>query len=41
MVTFEKELIEKARRVLALQRKGNTLIFPDVLAIEATLLEKQ
>ena len=37
---FEKELLEKAKRVLALQRKGVPLIFPDVLAIEATLLGK-
>jgi hypothetical protein len=37
---FEKELMGKAKRVLALQRKGNKLIFPDVLAIEATLLKK-
>lgn len=37
---FEKELLDKARRVLALQRKGVKLIFPDVLSIEAKLLEK-
>lgn len=35
---FEQTLIEKARRVLALQRKGVKLIFPDVLSIEAKLL---
>ncbi|HBI71721.1 MAG TPA: hypothetical protein DDY59_00850 [Lachnospiraceae bacterium] len=35
---FEKELITKAKKVLALQRKGTKLIFPDVLAIEAALL---
>lgn len=35
---FEKELIEKAKRVLALQRKGIKLIFPDVLSIEEKLL---
>lgn len=34
---FEKELISKAERVLALQRKGFNLIFPDVLKIEQTL----
>lgn len=36
---FEKELLEKAKRVLALQRKGIKLIFPDVLDIEAKLLQ--
>lgn len=36
---FEKELIEKAKRVLTLQRKGVKLIFPDVLAIEKELLK--
>lgn len=36
---FEKALIDKAQRVLALQRKGIRLIFPDVLAIEKKLLE--
>lgn len=35
---FEKDLISKAKRVLALQRKGIKLIFPDVLAIEAKLI---
>lgn len=35
---FERELQEKAKRVLALQRKGIPLIFPDVLSIERTLL---
>ena len=35
---LEKQLIEKAKRVLALQRKGIKLIFPDVLAIETKLL---
>lgn len=35
---FEKELMEKARRVLALQRKGVKLIFPDVLSIEKCLI---
>ena len=37
---LEKKLIEKAKRVLALQRKGVKLIFPDVLAIESKLLKK-
>lgn len=37
---LEKKLIEKAKRVIALQRKGIKLIFPDVLAIEAKLLKK-
>lgn len=38
---FEKELVEKAKRVLALQRKGINLIFPDVLKIESQLLSKK
>ena len=37
---FEAELINKAKRVLALQRKGVKLIFPDVLKIEKELLAK-
>ncbi len=37
---LEKELITKASRVLALQRKGINLIFPDVLKIEAELKSK-
>lgn len=37
---FEHELLEKAKRVLALQRKGINLIFPNVLDIEAKLLNK-
>lgn len=36
---LEKELISKAKRVLLLQRNGIKLIFPDVLKIEAKLLE--
>lgn len=36
--TLERELIEKAKRVLALQRKGIKLIFPDVLSIESKLI---
>ncbi len=38
---FEKELISKARRILALHRKGVHLIFPDVLSIETALIEKK
>ncbi len=37
---FQRELFEKARRVLALQRKGIKLIFPDVLDIERKILSK-
>jgi hypothetical protein len=37
---LEKELKEKATRVLALQRKGIELIFPDVLDIEKKLIKK-
>lgn len=35
---LEAELIEKAKRVLLLQRRNIHLIFPDVLAIERQLL---
>lgn len=37
---FEKELVEKAKRVLALQRKGIKLIFSNVMDIESKLLSK-
>lgn len=37
---FERELITKAKRVLALQRKGLNLIFPDVRTIESVLLKQ-
>lgn len=37
---FEKSLITKAKRVLALQRKGIKLIFPNVLTIETKLINK-
>jgi hypothetical protein len=37
---LEKELTDKAKRVLALQRKGIPLIFPDVLKIEKELLSQ-
>lgn len=36
---LEKELKDKAGKVLALQRKGAKLIFPDVLSIEQKLLK--
>lgn len=35
---FEAELIQAAKRVLALTRQGKKLIFPNVLAIEQALL---
>lgn len=35
---FEFQLVQKAKRVLALQRQGHSLIYPDVLSIEQTLL---
>lgn len=35
---FEAQLIQQARKVLALQRRGAHLIFPDVLGIEKSLL---
>ena len=37
---FEKQLVNKAKKVLALHRKGIKLIFPNVLSIEAKLLAK-
>jgi hypothetical protein len=37
---LEKEIISKAKKVLALQRKGINLIFPDVMKIEKELLDK-
>ena len=37
---LETELIKKAKKVLALQRKGVKLIFPDVLKIEKELLSQ-
>lgn len=36
---FERDLIQKAKKILALQRKGFHLIFPDVLKIEQALLK--
>lgn len=35
---LEKELIKKAKHILALQRKDIKIIFPDVLSIEANLI---
>jgi hypothetical protein len=35
---LEKELKDKAAKVLALQRRGSKLIFPDVLEIEKKLI---
>lgn len=35
---LEAELIQKAKKVLALQRQGRRLVFPDILSIEAQLL---
>ena len=35
---LEAEIYSKAKRVLALQRSGHRLIFPDVLTIESKLL---
>ena len=37
---FEKVLIQKATKVLALQRQGRKLIFPNVLKIEQELLKQ-
>lgn len=37
---LEKELKEKASKVLALQRQGSKLIFPNVLEIETRLINK-
>lgn len=37
---LENELITKAKKVLALQRYGKKLIFPDVLTIERKLIKK-
>jgi hypothetical protein len=36
---LEKELISKAKKVLALHRKGIKLIFPDVMKIEKEILK--
>ena len=35
---LEKDIINKAKRILALQRQGKKLIFPDVLTIESQLI---
>lgn len=37
---LETELTQKAKKILALQRKGIKLIYPDVLLIESKLLKK-
>lgn len=37
---LENDLVQKTRKVLALQRKGIKLIFPDVLHIEEELIKK-
>lgn len=37
----EQRIINKAKRVLRLQRKGTNLIFPDVLTIEKALIQAQ
>lgn len=37
---LERELLIKAKKVLALHRQGKHLIFPDVLHIEAVLLKQ-
>jgi hypothetical protein len=37
---FEKVLIQKAAKILALQRQGKKLIFPDVFKIEQELLKQ-
>lgn len=37
--SLENEIITKAKKALALQRKGVGLIFPDVLKIESMLLK--
>lgn len=37
---FEQTLISKAKKVLALQRRGSKLIFPDILSIEEKLKTK-
>lgn len=36
---LEADVIRKAKKVLQLQRQGRRLIFPDVLAIEAKLIQ--
>ena len=38
---LERELISKAKKVLAMQRHGFNLIFPDVLEIEKRLLSEK
>ncbi len=38
---LEKQLIIKAKKIIALQRKGARLIFPDVLNIEKQLVNNR
>lgn len=38
---LERELLKKAKRVLALQRQGVNLIFPNVIEIESKLLNQK
>lgn len=38
---LEKELKEKASKVLTLQRKGSKLIFPNVLESESKLINQE
>jgi hypothetical protein len=37
---LKAELDHKAKKVLLLQRKGNKLVFPDILAIEKKLMDR-
>lgn len=37
--SVEKEIIKKAKRILAMHRKGIGLIFPDVIHLEKLLLQ--
>jgi hypothetical protein len=37
---FESELLAKAKKILALHRKGYKLIFPDVITIEQALINE-
>lgn len=38
---LERQIVQQAKKVLALQRKGAKLIFPDVLGIEKELLQAE
>ena len=37
---FEKDLIQKAMRVLSLERQGKKLVFPDIFKIEKSLISQ-